>query len=79
MRHQWHHLAQPVGHQTNQGKESQQGRSGSGNGLLRPLALGLHPQVTPTFFKSHFHVPAQYKPLYNLVWGQLQAGAEECL
>jgi len=44
-------------------EKPQEGWSGSANGQVRPLALGLHSQVGPSLLKGDLQLPAQYKPL----------------
>src|SRR6266566_3282384 len=47
-------------------KQAQQGRSGAQDRHIRPLALGLYPQMVPHFMKGDFDRPAQDKPLDDL-------------
>jgi hypothetical protein len=47
-------------------KQAQQRRSRAQDGQIRPLALGLHPQMVTHLMKGDLDRPAQDKPLHDL-------------
>jgi hypothetical protein len=51
-----------------QGEQPQQSRSGTSNGHVRPLPLGLHPKMDSYFLKGDFQLPAPDEPGQNLFW-----------
>ena len=55
-------LPQQMGRQGGPREEPHQDRRSTGNGQVRPLALGLHAQVSPHLLKGDLQLPAQHKP-----------------
>jgi len=60
-------LQQLLSKHRDEGKERQQSGSGAQDRQVRPLALGLHPQMGPHPTRGDFDAPAQNKPLDDLV------------
>ena len=70
---------QRVSGQCGPGKETQQDGRGAGDGLVRPLALGLHAQVGPRLPEGDLQLPAQHKPLQDLGRVRRRVGTEQGL
>ena len=51
---------------------------GARDGLIGPLALGLHTQVSPQFLKGHLDLPAQHIPPQYPQRFRLGIGAKQC-
>src|SRR5215469_8071621 len=58
-------LEQLMSKDRDQREESKQCRCGAQDGQVRPLALGLHAQMSAYFMKGDFHWPAHHKPLQD--------------
>src|SRR5262249_30652211 len=66
-----------IGHQADKSKQPEESWCRASNRLVRPLPLGFPAQVPAPFFKGHFDIPAQDKPLDNLGRLQREGGTEE--
>lgn len=66
---------QLMGKNGDEGKQAQQGRRGAQDRQIRPLTLGLDPQMVPHFMKGDFDRPTQDKPLHDLGSLRLVIGA----
>ena len=60
-------------------EEPHQDWRSTGNGLVRPLALGLHAQVGPHLLEGDLMLPAQYKPFQDLRRVRRRVGTEQGL
>ena len=58
-------------------KQAQQSRSRTQDRQIRPLALGLHPQMSTHLMKGDFDRPAQDKPRHDLDRLCLLIGAQQ--
>ena len=56
-------LPQQMGRQGGPGEEPHQDRRGASDGLIRPLALGLHAQMRPHLLEGDLQLPAQHKTI----------------
>ena len=57
-------LAEVMGDQADERKQAQQGRRGTRNGQVRPLALGLDAEMSAGLFESDFHMRAPRQPCW---------------
>ena len=60
-------------------EKAQQGRGGALNGLVRPLPLCLHTQISAHRLKGHFHGPAPQVPGQDHGYREGGVGAEQSL
>ena len=51
----------------------------AGDGVIRPLALGLHAQMRSHFLEGDLQLPAQHKPFQNLRRFHGQVSAQQSL
>ena len=72
-------LPQQMGRQGGPGEEPHQDRRGASDGLIRPLALGLHAQMRPHLLEGDLQLPAQHKPFQYLRRIRRRIGAEQGL
>jgi hypothetical protein len=68
-----------MGQEGDQRKQAEQGRSGAGNGRIRPLALGFHAQMGAHLMKGDFHPPAADEPGQDLERHQVEIGRQHGL
>jgi len=69
----WVHLQ---GQHAHEGKQGQQDRRGADNGVVRPLPLGLQPEMCPGL-NGHLDRPAPDHPPQDAFRWRLQVGTEE--
>ena len=72
-------VLQRVSGQGGPGKDTNQDRSSAGDGLVRPLVLGLHAQMGPHLLEINFQLPAQHKPSQDLGRVRRRVGTEQSL
>src|ERR1700752_30106 len=72
-------MAQLQGQKGDEREQAQQDWSGPRNGMVRPLALGFQPELSPTLFNGDRNGPAHDHPLQDLHRGGLQVSTEERL
>jgi hypothetical protein len=72
-------LSMHIGKQGHYRKQAKQGWCNAQDGQVSPLPLGLHTEVSSDFMESHFHLPAARKPLDDLLGGNREIRAQECL
>ena len=72
-------LPQKLGCQGGPREEPHQDWRSTGNGSIRPLALGLHARVSPHLPGGDLQLPAQHKPLQDLRWVRRRIGTEQGL
>src|SRR3712207_4067528 len=65
--------------QSDQREQSQQSRCGSPYRQIRPLPLGLEPEMPPCLLKSNFQLPAHDEPRDNLLWVSFKVGTQQSL
>src|ERR671929_69543 len=68
--------AQPQRHQR---KQAEQGRRGAQDRQIRPLSLGLQPEVTARFLKRRLRAPAAHEPAQDVDRIGLHVGAQKRL
>lgn len=68
-----------MGQQRHQREDPQERGGGAGDGLLVPLALGLHPQVGAHGLEGGLHLPAAHKPGNDLHRISREIGTQESL
>jgi hypothetical protein len=68
-----------MGRQGDPGKKAKEDWGSAGNGQVRPLALGLYPQVGADLLESDLQLPAQNEPLDNLNWCYVGISAQKGL
>lgn len=59
--------------------QAQQSGRGASDGKVIPLTLCFHPQMSPCFFKRHFHGPATHKPTHALKSRMVKVGRQQGL
>ena len=72
-------LPQQVSRRRDPGEEPHDGWRCTGNGSVRSLAVGLHPQVSPRLLKGELQLPAQDKPFQDLGRVRRWVGTEQGL
>ena len=72
-------MPQQMGCQGGPGEESHQDWRSTSDGLIRPLALGLHAQMRPHLLEGDLQLPAQHKPFQDLRRIRRRIGAEQGL
>src|SRR5215218_1139320 len=65
--------------QSDQRKQAQQKRCGTGNRLVRPLTLRFDAQMLTNMAKGRFHLPAAYEESQDLVRTERQVGRQQHL
>jgi hypothetical protein len=65
--------------QSDQREQSQQSRCGSPYRQIRPLPLGLEPEMPPCLLEGHFQLPAHHKPTDDLLWVSFKVGTQKSL
>ena len=71
-----HRRVGPEGHEREQ---TEQGRRGARNGLVRPLTLRLHAEMPAHFRKGHLRRPATDEPAQDIERLGVKVRAQECL
>src|SRR3954447_24327860 len=74
--HQTRLEAEPGGQERDQGEQPEQTRRRTGNGQVRPLALGLDAEVVTDVPEGDFHLPALDEPGQDLQRIAGEVGAE---
>ncbi len=69
----------PIGQQGDHREQTEQGWCDAQDGEIRPLALGLHTQVSPGFVESDLDLPAPRKPLDDLLGRNGEIGTQQGL
>src|SRR3712207_5754246 len=65
--------------QSDQREQSQESRCGSPYRQIRPLPLGLEPEMPPCLLEGHFQLPAHNKPTDDLLRIGVEVGTQEGL
>ena len=65
--------------QSDQREQSQESRCGSPYRQIRPLPLGLEPEMPPCLLEGHFQLPAHHKPTDYLLRIGVEVGTQEGL
>ena len=65
--------------QSDQREQTQESRCGSAYRQIRPLPLGLEPEMSACLLEGHFQLPARNKPTDDLLRVSFKVGTQESL